>query len=353
MVLSGGFCVNSRVLGAHTTGVQRHLMEVEARLPVRVPHLQPAKPLHGIRGHAWEQLHLPLLVGKRVLWSPSNTGPLAIRKQVVTIHDLAPLDHPDWFGWKFAAWYQYLIPRLAKRVERILVDSEFTKERLLAVAPVPQEKVQVVYCGVSDHFFHTDHLSASVQDQVNPILDIPGSRYVLSVGSLEPRKNLARLLQAWHRILPELDEDLWLVLSGAKGRSLVFQDIPELKHLPPRVYLAGYVDDDLLPALYAGAQLFVYPSVYEGFGLPPLEAMASGTPVIAGNQASLPEVVGDAGILVDPFNVDEIGEQLLALMQNPQLRVELSERGRARAKTFTWQNTADMTWNALMEVADS
>lgn len=352
MVVRRDICLNSRILSAPITGVQRHLLEVSARFPVALDHLRPSGSLQGIKGHLWEQLALPVRVGSRVLWSPSNTGPLAVSRQVVTIHDLAPLDHPEWFGGKFSAWYQYLIPRLARRVAGVLVDSEFTKERLIASSQVSEDKIQVALCGVDDRFISAPSADGPEPGQILSQLDLPTSRYILSVGSLEPRKNIARLLQAWRRILPELDEDVSLVLSGAKGKSFVFQDIPELSSLPPRVHLVGYVDDAYLPELYACAEAFVYPSVYEGFGLPPLEAMASGTPVVAGNVASLPEVVGEAGLLVDPYDVDEIGAALLSLLKDSALRERLSEQGRARARMFSWQRTADLTWEKLIDVAD-
>ncbi|MEJ2632452.1 MAG: glycosyltransferase family 1 protein [Acidihalobacter sp.] len=344
--------INSRVLGAHTTGVQRYLNEVEKRLPVGLAHVYPRASLHGISGHVWEQAVLPFRIGKNVLWSPSNSGPLTVSRQVVTIHDLAPLDHPEWFGKKFSAWYQYLVPRLVRRVAGVLVDSEFTKERLIASSRVSGDKIQVALCGVDDRFVSVPSADGAESSRILSQLDLPAPRYILSVGSLEPRKNIARLLQAWRRILPELDEDVSLVLSGAKGKSFIFQDIPELSSLPPRVHLVGYVEDAYLPALYAGAEAFVYPSVYEGFGLPPLEAMASGTPVVAGNVASLPEVVGEAGLLVDPYDADEIGTALLSLLKDSVLREKLSEQGRARARMFSWQRTADLTWEKLLEVAD-
>ena len=339
------FDVNTRILSYPITGVQRYLLEILTRIPSdHLRQIAPHYPLSGARAHLWEQTVLPLRTRGRLLWSPSNTGPLAVRHQVVTIHDVVPLDHPEWLNPRFAAWYRFLIPRLARRVRHVIVDSDFTRRRLTAHSGISDGKVTVIHCGVDARF------SPQTQEAIaaaRAALQLPAGRYVLSVGSLEPRKNLGRLLSAWQRLLPELPPDIWLVLAGAKGKSLVFAEVPELTCLPARVHLTGYVPDDLLPALYAGAEAFVYPSVYEGFGLPPLEAMACGTPVIVGNRASLPEVVGDAGMMMDPYDVESIAAALMLLLTLADARNVLGARGRERAARFSWQATAEQTLAVL------
>jgi glycosyltransferase involved in cell wall biosynthesis len=280
-------CVNTRILSSHLTGVQRYLLELLGRLADRVEGVSPIEPMAGIRGHAWEQLALPHRLHGRVLFSPSNTGPIAVRQQVVAIHDLATLDHPEWLSFRFAAWYRFLTPRLASRVAHVITISEFSKQRLLTHVRMPADRITVIPNGVDARFRPMD--DAELAEPLR-LLALPSRRYVLCVGSLEPRKNLARLLQAWSRILPELPEDVWLVLTGKRGNERVFARTAGLDDLPPRVHLTGYVADDILPALYAGARVFAFPSLYEGFGLPPLEAMASGVAVLTGNRASLPEV---------------------------------------------------------------
>ena len=339
---------NSRILASHTTGVQRYLLELLARMP-GIEQIAPATALAGMRGHAWEQLRLPGLCRGKLLWSPSNTGPLALRNQVVTIHDVVPLDHPEWLNWRFAAWYRFLIPRLARRVRHVIVDSDFTRQRLIAHSGIGADKITVIHCGVDARF---QPQSPQAIAAARADLQLPPGRYALAVGSLEPRKNLGRLLLAWAQLLPQLPPDLWLVLAGAKGKSLVFADVPELRQLPQRVHLSGYVPDDLLPALYAGAEVFVYPSLYEGFGLPPLEAMACGTPVIVGNRASLPEVVGDAAVLVDPGRVDAIARGLMQLLGAAGVRAGLGRAGRERAALFDWHQTANRTMQVLDHFSD-
>ena len=187
----------------------------------------------------------------------------------------------------------------------------------------------------------------------NPIhnLNLPINRYVLSLGSLEPRKNLGRLLRAWEVIYRRLPEDVWLVVSGAKWKSVVFPEVMEFETLPPRVFLTRHVPEELLPSLYAGAMGFAYLSVYEGFGLPPLEAMASGAPTLVGNRASLPEVVGDAAVQVDSFDIDAIADGLQRLIEDGSLRAALGQKGQKQAKRFNWDKTAEQTWRVLEEAA--
>ena len=340
-----GFFVNTRTLASHTTGVQRYLIELLARMP-GLQQVAPAKALAGMRGHAWEQLRLPGQCRGKLLWSPSNTGPLALRNQVVTIHDVVPLDHPEWLNRRFAAWYRFLIPRLARRVRHVIVDSDFTRQRLITHSGIGADRITVIHCGVDARFRPQSPQAIAA---ARAALQLPPGRYVLAVGSLEPRKNLGRLLQAWAQLLPQLPPDLWLVLAGAKGKSLVFADVPELRQLPQRVHRSGHVPDDLLPALYAGAEIFVYPSVYEGFGLPPLEAMACGTPVIVGNRASLPEVVGDAGLSVDPYRVEAIAQGLMQLLGDADRHAQLRQAGRDQAARFEWDRAASQTLQVLQK----
>ncbi len=339
--------VNTRILTTGLTGVQRYLLELMAAMP-ELSILAPLKPQHGLRGHAWEQLLLPVQLKGRLLWSPSNTGPLAVRRQVVTIHDVVPLEHPEWLNPRFAAWYRFLTPRLARRVVRVITDSEFTKSRLIETTDIDGDKVVVIPIGVSKRFVPS---GARAIEGAVAAMKLPTKHYVLSVGSLEPRKNLGRLLKAWESTSAHLPDDVWLVVGGAKGKRLVFGDVPQLTALPPRVFLTGHIPDEHLPALYGGALAFAYPSLYEGFGLPPLEAMAAGTPVLTSEVASIPEVVGEAAVLVDPYDIDSIASGLQCLVEDSPLRRTLRTKGLERAERFTWERTAEQTWRVLQEAA--
>ena len=208
---------------------------------------------------------------------------------------------------------------------------------------MPPDKVAVIYSGVDPRFRpHSPDEIAAAKDR----LKLP-KRYVLCVGSLEPRKNLARLLQAWRRIQPRL-EGLSLLLVGAQGS--VFRDAG-FAEPPPGVHLAGYLGDDALPAVYAAAELFVYPSLYEGFGLPIIEAMASGVPVLTSSVTALPEVAGDAAALVDPLDIEAIGAGIERLAADSEARQQLRAKGLAHVAKFSWDQTAAATWHVLEEAA--
>jgi len=340
--------VNARVLGAPTTGVQRYTRQLLEHWPDDVGLVAPKSRMHGAKGHLWEQAVLPRLVGRRLLFSPSNTGPIAVRRQVLTVHDVAFLDLPETFSPQFAAWYRFLIPRLVRRVARVIAVSTFTRWRLIEHTGVDENRVVTIPNGVEDRF-----IPQSPEDiaRVRKILGIPGGRYVLSLGSLAPRKNLHRLLRAWERILPYIPEDVWLILAGEKGDASVFRETSFGKY-PDRVHFAGRIRDEELPALYGGALVFAFPSIYEGFGLPPLEAMAVGVPVLTGDRTALPEVVGDAGFLVDPYNVDELATGLKLLIDDEALRRELQKKGLERARHFSWEKTARMTWDVIQETLE-
>jgi len=335
--------VNARFYAHRPTGMQRYAIELASRFNNLAETVRPPTPLTGMAGHFWEQICLPSAARGRVLWSPNNTGPVSTYRQVCTFHDLIPLDNPEWFSPRFSAWYGWLMPRLARKVAHIIAVSEFTRNRIVELCGVRPGKVTVVPNGIDRRFSlrPVEEVIAARED-----LGIPAGQYLLFVGSLEPRKNLSRLLQAWERALRHLPDDTWLVVAGAKGRSQVFSQVP-LQQLPARVHLTGYVRDESLPALYSGALALVYPSLYEGFGLPPLEAMACGTPVITSRTTSLPEVTGDAAILVDPLDVDQIASAIARIAADSGLRIDLSRRGMARAANYSWDAAASATLKVL------
>jgi glycosyltransferase involved in cell wall biosynthesis len=185
-------------------------------------------------------------------------------------------------------------------------------------------------------------------DAARSALGIGSTSYLLCVGSLEPRKNLGRLLTAWGKAQTAAPEELILVVAGGSANARVFENV-EFGAVPSRVHFTGYVPDEFLPSLYSGALAVVYPSLYEGFGLPPLEAMACGAPVVTSMNTSLPEVVGDAAVLVDPYDVDAIAEGILQVVSSPSLRSTLRANGLARAACFTWESAARQTLEVLLQ----
>lgn len=334
--------INTRNLQAEAvTGVQRYTLELLRQLADQETgaQVQPPHRLGTIQGHLWEQLALPLLSRGRLLWSPANTGPLLKAQQVVTIHDVATLDHPEWFERKFALWYRWMTPRLVRRARHVLTVSEYSKQRIIHHTGVSAERVTVVPLAADERFRpHTPEECREVREQ----LGLP-PQFVLSVGSLEPRKNLAALLTAWQQ-WTDRPADLVLAISGSANK--VFSAL-NMGAAPEGVKFLGRVSDEQLPALYSAAEAFVYPSFYEGFGLPPLEAMASGTAVITSGTTSLPEVVAEAALMVDPHDPKTITAALRTLFSEPERRVALAQRGLERAALFSWRRTAQETARVL------
>ena len=335
-------CVNLRTLGYHVTGVQRYLLGLLPCMPPGLNSVRPSRPLQGIKGHLWEQFFLPTQLGRRLLWSPGNTGPIAVTRQVLTVHDMASLDHPEWFQRKFASWYTVLLPRLIRQVRVIITVSHFSKERIVHLTGVEPQRVHVISNGVDRRFCPADLKRVK---QVLAQFDLT-SPYILFVGSLEPRKNLKNLLEAWR--LGGFD-GATLAVVGASGHmfaSLGFNSVPE------GVRLLGAAEDDVLPALYSGAAGFVYPSLYEGFGLPPLEAMASGCPVGVSDIPAHLEIYGETAMYFDPFSPEDISSKLDALLRlDPARRTALIERGLQRASGYSWENSASETWRVLKDAA--
>jgi glycosyltransferase involved in cell wall biosynthesis len=333
--------VNGRFLARHITGVERYGREI-----LRCMDSNPALSLsegyrvesthrQGWMGHAWEQFILPSRLHQGgILWSPTNTGPLMVRNQALTIHDLSPLEHPEWFRKSFSTWYRMFLPILAKRVFKIFTPSEYVKKKV--EKRFGRKDVIVTPNGVD----HAIFCPGAIQNK----FDLP-DYYILFVGSLEPRKNLYLLLRTWDEIKTEF-KNMWLLIVGVSGT--VFKTI-NFSHKTERVRFLGYVEDEVLAGLYANATAFVLPSHDEGFGLPALEAMASGSPVIVSDGGALPEVVSEAGMIFCLSNPEGLKQTLAECLSNVHLRRELRERGLKRAQQFSWQFTAELVWKNLIE----
>lgn len=273
---------------------------------------------------------------------PTGTAPLLLssQKKVVTIHDANPHISPRTSTALDRLIYHVWLPCAVKHVDHFLTVSINSREDITRCLGVPMEKITVIPLAAGKQF------RPLPEPEVQLVLSRIGIQYpyILYVGSLEPRKNLLRLLEAY-ALLFDWSSQWHLVIVGARNiwKSEPLGKLVQQYNLEPYVHFTGYLPDAELPALYNGADLFVFPSLYEGFGLPVLESMACGTPVITSNTSSLPEIAGDAALLVDPCRVEDIAESMQLVLSNKELAQDLRSRGLERAKLFTWERTASET----------
>jgi glycosyltransferase involved in cell wall biosynthesis len=237
-------------------------------------------------------------------------------------------------------YLERVVPRSVARADRVLADSKSTRDDLVAYFDTPPEKVEVLYSGVDSRF--RPEKAPGEEERLKTKYGIE-SRYILSVGTLQPRKNYVRLIKAFAN-LPLAN--LQLVIAG--GRGWLYEEIfAEAEKHGNRVHVLGFVDDADLPALYRGAALFAFPSLYEGFGIPPLEAMACSVPVVCSNASSLPEVAGDAALTVDPLDVNALAQAMMRVLEGPSLQQEMTDKGLAQAARFTWKKAARQLLNSF------
>lgn len=291
----------------------------------------------------WHRARLPLRIERwagplDLLHAPDFTLPPVRRgtRTLLTVHDLSFIRAPRTATPSLRAYLEHVVPRSVARADHVLADSEATRQDVIELYGAPPEKISVLYSGVDARFAPVT--DPAEQQRVRDRYGIGPGPYVLSVGTVQPRKNYARLAEALHRLGRP---DLRLVIAGGKGwlDDALYQRIDALG-LADQVIFTGFADDTDLPALYSAAEVFAFPSLYEGFGLPPLEAMACGTPVVAANTSSLPEVIGEAGLLIPPTDVDALAGALARLLDDPALRADLIARGRQQAQRFTWAHAA-------------
>jgi glycosyltransferase involved in cell wall biosynthesis len=293
----------------------------------------------------WHRLHLPLpvdlITGPVDLFhSPDYVlPPLSKGKKVVTIHDLSFLRFPEGAEPRLRRYLSAAVPRSVGEADLVLGDSENTRQDIIEFFGVNPDTVEVVYPGVDPAFrpIEDPHALDSARELYH--LDFP---FILSVGTLEPRKNLTTLLDAYAALRSGGDVDHKLVIAGGKGWLYdgIFSRAAELA-LKDDVVFLGYVAEEHLPALYCLSDLLVFPSLYEGFGLPPLEAMACGTPVISSDSSSLPEVVGQAALMVQAEDGETLAEAIKTLLADSGLRKDLVGKGLSRAAEFTWRASGE------------
>ncbi len=292
----------------------------------------------------WHRLHLPvpidLVTGPLdIFHSPDFVLPPVRRGvRIVTVHDLAFLIHPECADHHLREFLERAVPRSAAEADYIIADSENTRNDVICLLDAKPDRVFVVHGGVDSSFRPA---SSDAVTEVRNTYEL-NDRYVLAVGVIEPRKNFPRLIEAYSRFRARTGMDCQLVIAGGKGwlSEETFSQA-ERSPFPSDIRFTGYVPDKDLAALYTGAELFAYPSLYEGFGLPVLEAMACGTPVVCANTSSLPEFAGDAALLVSPEDSDAIADALEAVCTDSGIREGLTQRGTERAAEYHWERSAE------------
>ncbi|MFB6186466.1 MAG: glycosyltransferase family 4 protein [Halobacteriaceae archaeon] len=300
-------------------------------------------PVHsGFRAHLWEQVSLPLKLRSRkfdVFHTPAGHPPIISGTPLVTtIHDISPITNPEWFTDKYVALYRLLTPLAIRASARIITVSDFARQEILERYPAARGKVVAIHNGVTPR-----DLTNSV-----PCSQVTSGKYLLFVGSANPRKNLKGLLKAYRKYRQQAKDPYPLVLVGPDGDVFAETDIPDVNG----VQQLGFVSEEKLTWLYSNAALFVFPSLYEGFGLPILEAMSVRTPVVTSDRGAMAEVADDAAHLVDPINPNAIAAGIQDVLDDREYRETLCQKGKSRSTKFSWSRTARRTLEVYREVAD-
>ncbi|MEI5996681.1 glycosyltransferase family 4 protein [Paraburkholderia bengalensis] len=351
------FAINGKFTSQPITGVQRVAYELTRAMQLRespgdeleifVPQdarepgasLKRQRRFPWLRGTLWEQITLPIAARGKTLVNLCNTTPLLMRRQVVMVHDMAVYDVPHGFSKKFLLWYRLLFSVLPRMEPTVLTVSAFSKRRICHHLKIDESRVAVIPPGA-------DHLDRVIPDYgVMDRLQLKDDAYCVIVGSLDPRKNLQRVLEAIES-LSHLREVRFVIVGGRNQRIFASEGLDAMSRSRQIVW-AGFVSDGELKALYERAGCLVFPSLYEGFGLPPLEAMYCGCPVIASTRTSIPEACGDAAMYCDATSAQDIAEKISQMMSVRSLRQEYRERGIAHAREYRWDRSAKKLLDVL------
>ena len=342
------FVVNGRYLTQKASGVHRYAFEICNQLYEMGIDFHVAIP-QGIQadykfkfktvkcgsiqnGHIWEQVSLPRYlksIGSPLLISLTSCGPLFYKNQIMTIHDVSHERRPEWFSKGYYRFYHFMMPRIGKKAHAVLTVSQFSKQEIIETLGIDANKIHVVHSNVP---FHD---TPSTEELLNFKRSIESEKYILAVSNMDPRKNFAQLIRAFNNIE---DKSVKLYIIGMRQKAFNSPDLQEL--VSDRVHLPGFVDDEQLKQMYQNAILSVYPSLYEGFGLPPLESMTFGCPTIVSDIPALREVTQDAGLYVDPYNVDDITEKINLLLKDENLQQSLRIKGLQQIKKYSWEKSA-------------
>ncbi len=347
--------INGKYLAQPITGVQRYALQIleavdgllaDGTWTARIPFVLLA-PTHRVQAlpefrsikiqelssghlHAWEQFRLPLAARGSPLLNLAGSAPLFKFGQICTFHDTAVFDYPGAYSKAFTRWYRLLFSVQGKLSQRLLTVSEFSKGRLAQHLDISPDKIGVVHSAA-------DHMATQLPDDgVLSKLGVARGKYLLAVGSANPTKNFGRLVDAFAGLS---DQDARLVVVGGSN-SAVFSSAADNAREDDRIVRAGRLTDAELKSLYTNARAYVFPSVYEGFGLPPIEAMLCDCPVIAASAASIPEICGPAAAYFDPLSLDSMRQAMTRALRDDGWLEELRLAGRERAQLYTWHHAA-------------
>lgn len=333
--------INGRFLTQGITGIQRFSYELCRALIekcVEIILLAPGKIRKEYKLNCriirfgifqdilWEQLDLPVFLFKHnnpLLLNFGSPGPLFYKNRIVTVHDLSFYINPSWFSKSYSVYYRLITPVYTRLSKKVITVSEFSKNELKKLAGIPDDKISVIHNAVS-----------ATMKKEKPAIPGKKERYILSVASMDPRKNLDRLVNAYKQ--SGIEKDIKLVLAGKTDTVFAMEPSEEI-----RSNAIGYVPDEELAALYANADLFIYPSLYEGFGIPPLEAMSLGCPVVLSDIPVFREIFGDAACYIDPLDTGSIRDGILRVLNDEPYRNELIRRGRERNLLYSWEGSAE------------
>jgi glycosyltransferase involved in cell wall biosynthesis len=356
--------INGRFASQAVTGVQRYAEELLRALDQelertrglgprpsfcllvppdarRVPTFQRinSRRVGRLRGHPWEQLELPWYARGGLLLSLANTGPLLQRRQVVALHDASAFAMPQAYSLAFRRWYQFLLPALGRIACRIITVSEFSRSELIRHARIPGHKLRVI--GESGEHIRRAQADCDVLER----LGLRSRGYVLAVSSHGPHKNFKVVADALEHLGSRAFD---VVIAGGYNPRIFGRTRDQIESA---LKVAGYVSDGELRALYENAACFIYPSLYEGFGLPPLEAMTCGCPVVASREASLPEVCANAALYCDARDPVSVAESIQQVVGDSALQDDLRARGKQRASEFSWSRSARALLAVIEEAA--
>ena len=314
--------------------------------------------ISGRHGEFFEKFYLPNLLNKNnidLYHIPQNGIGFPFDSSIntiVTIHDLIPYIMPETVGKGYLKRFLRDMPYIISQAAGIITVSEYSKKDILRFFPeFPEEKIFVTPLAANTTFKPLDKNLCKKHIKYNFKVEDP---FILYVGGFSKRKNVKELILAFKHVKPSLNKNYKLIIAGSlRDEGISLKNFVESEGLSDSIVFTGFIEDSFLPTLYNAADAFVYPSLYEGFGLPPLEAMSCKTPVITSNLTSIPEVTSDAAILINPHNIDELSSALVTLLNNDSLKQNLAEKGYKRSQNFTWNNTAEKTFAAYKKVIET